>query len=84
MPTTLTAASNAGLGDRHAHVGLRGQVDDRIGARLVGELLERLADVVDVQRRRGRHVLALAVREVVDDVHFVAAGDAARRRRASR
>ena len=45
---------------------------DRAGAGLADDRVERLADVVDVEGRGGRHVLAHALREVVDDVHVVA------------
>ena len=46
-------------------------MDDRLGARRADDLVEWLANVVHVQRRAGGHLLALPVREVVDDVHLV-------------
>ncbi len=58
---------------RRLHVGLRGQVEDDVGAVEV----EAVADVPLEQRGGGVHVLAPAEREVVDDEHLVAPLDEA-------
>ena len=63
------------LGDRGADVGLRGEVEADLGARLVEDQVEVVvpADVAHVQAHPVRHELALAGGEIVEDVHLVAA-----------
>ena len=73
MPSTLTDASNVGVGDRHPDVCLGSEVHDPLRSALADDRVERLADVVHVQGRGSGHLLALALREIVDDVHLVAA-----------
>ena len=59
--------------DRDADVGLRREVEAELGPHLVGERVERLADVADVELGCVRDVLAAPGREIVEDVHLVAA-----------
>ena len=61
--------------DRDAHVRLRREVEDGLGPNCVEEVVERLADVADVQLGAAAHVLGRAVDERVDDGHLVAARD---------
>ena len=58
--------------DRDANVGLGGEVEDRLGLDRV-EHLVGLPDVGDVQRRVAGDSLASPLREIVEDVHLVAA-----------
>ena len=53
--------------DRDADVGLRSEVEDRLGSHRREEVVERLADVAHVELRSGRDVLLAAVDERVDD-----------------
>jgi hypothetical protein len=59
-------------------------VHDRLRTGVTDDRVERLADVVDVKGRSGGHVLAYALREIVDDVHLVAPGEQRLDQRASR
>ena len=52
--------------DRSADIGLRGQVEDRIGPEGGEYVTERLADVALDELDSRRHVLAAAAMEVVD------------------
>ena len=57
MPSDVDRGVERGLGDRDAHVRLRREMHDRLALRVSrDDRVERLADVVDVQRRGGRHV----------------------------
>src|SRR5581483_5753601 len=60
--------------DRHADVGLRGEVEDELGPRVV-EHRVGVADVRDVQGRGARDALAAAPREVVEHVDLVPSGE---------
>ena len=86
-PSTLTSASNTGIVDRDADVGLRGQVEDRLRAapRQTGRRPPR------GRARRPRRARApagtrsrLPAGEVVDHGHLGRRAPAARRRRAIR
>ena len=61
--------------DRDADVRLRCEMEHGLGPNLVEEVVERVADVADVQDRAATHVLSRAVDERVDDGHLVAARD---------
>ena len=69
----------AGVGERQAHVDLRGEVEDRLRARRGDDRLERLrvAHVAALQHgavlERAGEVALAAAGEVVDDRHLVAA-----------
>ena len=73
MPSTFTEASCVGPLDRDAHVDLGGEVEADLRPRVVEHLAEPVADVALDEPRALGHVLALPVREVVDDRHLVAA-----------
>ena len=59
--------------DRHADVGLGGEVEDGLRLEPGEEVLERLADVSNLQVGRCGDVLALALHQGVDDDDLVAA-----------
>jgi len=61
--------------DRDAHVRLRREMENRLGPKVVDEIVERLADVVHVERRLGGHVLALPVGEGIQDDDLVVTRD---------
>jgi len=58
--------------DRDADVGLRGEVEDRLGADGVEDLV-RVPDVGDVQLRRRGNPFARPLGEIVERVHVVTA-----------
>ena len=76
-PEDVDLAVEVGARDRHAHVGLRGQVQARLRAGLGEGLLHGLpvADVGDDELGGRVDVLRLPVGEVVEDDDLVAAGD---------
>ncbi len=76
-PEHVHLAVEVGARDRHAHVGLRGQVQAGLRAGLAEDLLDGLpvADVGDDQLGARIDVLRLAVGEIVEDDDLVAAGD---------
>ena len=59
--------------DRHAHVDLGGEVEADLRPRVLEDVGEPGAHVALDEPRALGHVLALPVREVVDDRHLVAA-----------
>ena len=61
--------------DRDANVDLRGEVEDDLRTNGVEKVVERLADVADVQLGAGVDVLLRAADERVDDGDLVAARD---------
>ena len=72
MPTTLTCGVVVGSPHRGLHVGLRGEVEDDVGARRAS-MPSRMSRSTNVAA--GVDVLALAEGEVVDDDDVVAARD---------
>ena len=64
-----------GMLDRHAHVGLGREVEDGLGSHGVEQVVERLADVADVQLRAGGDVRFGAVDERVNDRDLVTTRD---------
>ena len=59
--------------DRDAHVHLGAEVKTDLGTQLGEELVQRLAQVGDDESHALGHVLALAVREIVERDHIVTA-----------